>query len=1403
MKTFRLFISSTFSDFKKERQLLQLKVFPQIKKYCLDKGYKFQPIDLRWGVSNEAQLDQKTLELCLNEVRTCKNHPHPNFLIMIGDRYGWVPLPYIIEKVEFENLLNNMNDYEKSLICEWYREDQNQIPASYILQARSSEFVDYDRWQGVENKLRSILQKAVKAVNLSNEQSRKYYLSATEAEAEEGIIPYHSCTEYQKQLISKNPSINEVDSKYIFGFLRDRKATYLDISDNDCVNAQQFKNRVKQVLPSSNIFHKQIHDVSDESYLAEFEERVIIFLKAQIDSYENNTPTNDREQEIEAQAYFAQHKRKNFLAQESILEAIGSYIAGANYEPLVIYGPSGRGKSSIMAKAIEAAEKTNRKVCYRFIGATPHSSSTKEVLISIMDQLSINIQNNADGTEIHKNFSSIGYKQETFEEFSYRIYDAINALKEEVVILIDAVDQFVNDDQFLWLPPKLPENVKIVISALDDPKYVDDSQYFKILKNKTNNLIEIPIFSEPIRLLRTILNAENRTLQPNQEDYFLEQFNKVQSPLYIIVAAQELKHWRSYDTHLSLADTQHGIIEEFIENLSSIYHHNHAFVYKVLGYIYASRDGLSENEILQLISTDKEFVKQVAPEHFYTNERGELPLVIWTRLYTQLKPFLSSKYQDGEELLYFFHREFEDVVRLNSNQQREHEDMIESTQKLIKQYQNNVFDSNRWGKIHVNLCSCYTSVFDDSEFLNTVITFLRDDTHIDWIESYIHLLHSTGNSLQLQNKGYIALRYYHYQEKLIKTFFEQDNQEWAHTYAGVLDSLALALDTQNKSYQAIELFKKCLEIYDNNNLFDRQDYQFTYAIILNNLSGSYKKVLDWKKSFDYIEKSYQIIIKIDSNQLDIAYRNDVKEVTYGISINYASRLLTSFYSDRSTEAINILLQTIQDIEVSSNHSEKMIRCLIDAKNELALFEKNIDEAKKLLKENLELTKKLFLEDNLKWLGSYTDSLNNLAMCIAQEDRKNAQQYLTIALENLKQYYLHDQERWVNEYIIVRNNFARSLSKLNESSQKSLNYYFESIEIIAMHSQNKTLEAHITRIFNDIAEIYERKDDLQNALKYRKESFEKLLPLYKLAPNQYIESLLKNVTAISDTYKMQKDYLNALSISESLKNEVKNTLVDLPKKYSDEIHFLYCVNLLDRASNAKSDNIKQKIKIYKHILIEFDKGYKQNKDLFADKYIIALDNYAQLCSDKNEILKCDKLAFEISTDSFLTYHQSFESEENFFISAKNYIKSLIKFKNYKPLTHVLLTTIESYIKLAESKNIECPDCFIKAHLLLLLSLEYLPQHQTDLLKYLEKNIIFIYEIGIPFFDLFATMINYKIAHFNLQNLAEPISSLLLSKISQNKLMPFHKHIIIDNHWNIKGEILDELKILNPDRWGDNQ
>jgi hypothetical protein len=56
-RTFRVFVSSTFEDLKAERDALQRDVFPRLRALCERHGARFQAIDLRWGVRDEAAMD--------------------------------------------------------------------------------------------------------------------------------------------------------------------------------------------------------------------------------------------------------------------------------------------------------------------------------------------------------------------------------------------------------------------------------------------------------------------------------------------------------------------------------------------------------------------------------------------------------------------------------------------------------------------------------------------------------------------------------------------------------------------------------------------------------------------------------------------------------------------------------------------------------------------------------------------------------------------------------------------------------------------------------------------------------------------------------------------------------------------------------------------------------------------------------------------------------------------------------------------------------------------------------------------------------------------------------------------------------------------------------------------------
>jgi len=84
-KVVRVFVSSTFRDFVRERDVLGKVVFPRLRKFCSGLGLSLTEVDLRWGVTDEMLQKGETITTCLSEVTLCA----PFFIGLLGERYGW------------------------------------------------------------------------------------------------------------------------------------------------------------------------------------------------------------------------------------------------------------------------------------------------------------------------------------------------------------------------------------------------------------------------------------------------------------------------------------------------------------------------------------------------------------------------------------------------------------------------------------------------------------------------------------------------------------------------------------------------------------------------------------------------------------------------------------------------------------------------------------------------------------------------------------------------------------------------------------------------------------------------------------------------------------------------------------------------------------------------------------------------------------------------------------------------------------------------------------------------------------------------------------------------------------------------------------------------------------------
>lgn len=624
-KAFRLFVSSTFADFKAERDLLHNEVFPKIREYCEEKGFTFQPIDLRWGVNSEAQFDQKTIPVCLSEVKICASYPHPNFLIMLGDRYGWVPLPYMIERSEFDQILKNTKaQVDVNLIKKWYYLDENQIPSSCVLRPRLGKFKNYEMWSAEEERLRSILQKA--AVNLPEDKKKKYFMSAT----------HHEFNEIYK---------DEGNKDYIVSVFRHIK--------NSKQNREQDIKNFRQSVEDNTLKHNVIDEYIDEKFeilnRSEFVEKIENKLKENIDRGIKEVASLPKGSEHNQ---FKTKELDLFLGREKSLKRIADYLDDDTDTPLIVHSSSGMGKTALMKKAIENLENdlSDVDVFYRFVGADGKSFYKRDLLTGIIDEMPG--KNKLDKQDEYK-----------FDEQIKEILSKDSVKK--IAIFIDALDQLRVRGSLLWLPQKLGKNVKIVLSVLNDKNFAEDSGYYRNLLGRygdrnTLNLNDDSLQCNTKELFDKFLGKYSRKLTDEQMLAVADKFNGANSsPLYAFIIAQELRYLKS-GGEIDIANDVPSAVNEFIDNLKNLYYQEERLIQKVLSYIAFSKYGVSENELLDLLSQDIKKDKKLQKRVFFIQEADDIvfPISLWASLYSLLEPFLTLIQKDDKLLINFVHRQF-------------------------------------------------------------------------------------------------------------------------------------------------------------------------------------------------------------------------------------------------------------------------------------------------------------------------------------------------------------------------------------------------------------------------------------------------------------------------------------------------------------------------------------------------------------------------------------------------------------------------------------------------------------------------------------------------------------------------------------------------------------------------
>ncbi|HXQ36836.1 MAG TPA: ATP-binding protein, partial [Anaerolineales bacterium] len=540
-------------------------------------------------------------------------------------------------------------------------------------------------WRLVESQLSRILLDAVPSLQLSDNELAKYCVSATEQEIMCGVMhvpegaPHVYC--FFRNLHSANGRPLREDLS-----CDDAVKNFLDLNDDESLDndasdkLQYLKSRLRERL-GKNVHEYKAQwigasqspvtldhigslplDLDDCLKLVENEEepallcvdvwrrlaRVILDEVAQI---ERVSPVQREKEEHER---FGDKRSKYFCGRARYLTAIQQYIDAQDQHPFVLWGESGSGKSALLARAAEQINKANpnAEIVIRFIGATPQSLDVRALLESLC--LEISGLYEVEQETIPADYNGL------LKEFPKRL--ALATEQKPLVLVLDALDQLSNAEYGLnltWLPTKLPENVRLIASTIDGECL---TALQRKLPPESILYLEVMAKSEGAEVLDLWLKGADRTLQEEQRAEVLNKFAVHGLPLYLKLAFEEARLWHSYDGVNPLAADVPGIVSNLFGRLSDKANHGALLISRGLGYLAAARNGLTEDEILEVLSSDEQVMDEFRSRSVKSPVVDALPIVVWSRLYFDLEPYLTERYADGTNLIAFYHSQLREVV---------------------------------------------------------------------------------------------------------------------------------------------------------------------------------------------------------------------------------------------------------------------------------------------------------------------------------------------------------------------------------------------------------------------------------------------------------------------------------------------------------------------------------------------------------------------------------------------------------------------------------------------------------------------------------------------------------------------------------------------------------------------
>ncbi|XP_013386372.1 NACHT and WD repeat domain-containing protein 2 isoform X2 [Lingula anatina] len=700
----RVYMNAPLIDTIQERSALIQKIYSKLKSFCRDKhGVEFQMVDLNWGVLPPVRdNDHSMLDTYLREVQYCRSHSvGPSLVSILGQKYGDQQVPAWILTSDYKAILKLLEGAGKdvSLLHKWYWEDSNRQPPVYILQPvdevswRHTDLgIPAESWVDTEKKLLVLFNTALALyakhlTSQSNETNgllhqqfqNRLKFSVVEQEMRGGVADNDIADDNHRICYIRTIADlhKNLDKKRAYRYIDFKKGTKgLSNSATDATNKLKLliRNNVNDKhLAEFTVKWSEPHGIDPadhaeylEHFCNDFYYRMVKLIDANMDA--RQVMASDHVYEEAARHWrLAKERCGKFMGRTDELVHIREYLLRETNEPLVIHAPSGYGKTSLISKAAQEVNSylqshgrgIHALVVLRILGLTPRSRNLHQVLKTMCHQLAAGC-----GKYRYEIPDDVKSLKQYFRDFIQR-----GEFAGMIVLLLDGLNKLDPDDSALgleWLPVKLPDNVKIIVTTTPDENGTLSRLRFMI--PGPENFIDLKAMKPHLcnEIVQMLLKQATRGINDIQLKVINKAFRTYTAvmgitPLYIKLVFEEAVRWKFYtEVDLeTLPKTIYGIFNHVLERLEK--RHGQMIVSRCLGYITLSPDGLSEAELDDILSLDDDVLNSL----YVTWEPPlrRFPTVHWVRVRQDLEGYLVERENDGVDLLTWHHKELADVVR--------------------------------------------------------------------------------------------------------------------------------------------------------------------------------------------------------------------------------------------------------------------------------------------------------------------------------------------------------------------------------------------------------------------------------------------------------------------------------------------------------------------------------------------------------------------------------------------------------------------------------------------------------------------------------------------------------------------------------------------------------------------